>query len=168
MQSILSAIRHALKQKNWHAALFISMTLPDICCALEFGSSDGQKYAQWFDNNLPTYNGFLSGNDCYALRCSLLHEGKDDITEQKRREVLDHVLFLTCTSHLNVFKDCIIDGVAESFVQLNVGSFCEDFCLTTENWLKAHLENRAIQGRLDNTIRIHGPGYIYKRAIKFE
>jgi hypothetical protein len=168
MQSILSAIRDALKQENWHAALFISMTLPDICCALEFGSSDGRKYAQWFDYNLPTYNNFLSGNDCYALRCSLLHAGKTDITEQKKREVLNHVLFVTRTPHLNVFKDCIINGVQESFLQLNVRPFCEDFCLATENWLKAHLENRAIQARLHNTVQVHGSGYIYRGAIKFE
>ncbi|MDZ7993125.1 MAG: hypothetical protein RM022_025760 [Nostoc sp. EfeVER01] len=28
---------------------------------------------------------FLSGEDCYALRCAYLHNGLDEITEQKAR-----------------------------------------------------------------------------------
>ena len=37
---------------------------------------------------------FLSGADCYALRCAFLHEGRDEITDQRAGEVLDAFAFV--------------------------------------------------------------------------
>lgn len=36
---------------------------------------------------------FLNGGDCYALRCAVLHEGSDDIVEQRAREALERFEF---------------------------------------------------------------------------
>ena len=168
MKNLLEAARAAIAGQNWYAALFISMTLPDICCALEFGRASGEKYANWFDANLPDYKPFLSGNDCYALRCALLHQGKDEIAHQKRRELLDQVLFMTTNAHLNVFKAAIIHGVKEAFLQVSVAAFCEDLCVATEKWLDGHVGDQAVQARLDETLEIRPSGYVYKGAIKFE
>ena len=123
MKNLLHAVRAAIVERNWYAAVFVSMTLPDICCALEFGRTSGHKYADWFDTNLPDYKPLLTGNDCYALRCSLLHQGVDEIAHQKQKELLDHVLFMTATNaHLNVFRNATIDGIEEAFLQLNVAA----------------------------------------------
>ena len=78
MKDILDSISKAIENENWYAALFNTMTLPDICVSLEHGKTTGNQYAAWFDENLPQYNKILSGSDCYALRCALLHEGKDN------------------------------------------------------------------------------------------
>ncbi len=167
MNKVIQSIRDALRERNWYVALFVSLTLPDICSSLEFGQSDSSKYSQWFENNLTQYKGFLSGNDCYALRCALLHMGKDDITDQKKRDVLEHYVFLTDGSHRILFKDCIFDGVKKSFLQLNVQTFCEELSSATEKWLDSVSANTEIQSRLKNTIEVHEPGYTYRNAIKF-
>lgn len=168
MQNIIDSVRQAVKNKNFYAALFVSLALPDICAALESGKTNQIKYAEWFEKNLPQYTGYLSGNDCYALRCSLLHQGRDDITEQKAREVLEHYVFLISGSHCNLVKDCFFDGVKKSFLQLNVQSFCNDICIAVEDWLGKVISNPIIAERIKGTIEIHEPGYTYKGAIKFE
>lgn len=167
MQNIVDSVYSALKNEDWYAALFVSLTLPDICSALEHGNTSGEKYADWFEQNLSQYKGFLSGNDCYALRCSLLHSGKDDISDQRKQEVLEHYVFLTKGSHCNLFKDCVFNGEKKSFLQLNTQIFCKDICKAVEDWLVSSSANSAIQARLKDTIEIHEPGYTYKGVIKF-
>lgn len=167
MNNIIKSVRQSIQSKNWYAALFVSLTLPDICTALEDGKASGSKYSSWFESNLTQYNGFLSGKDCYTLRCALLHQGKDDILDQKMRETLKHYVFLTSGSHCNLIKDCVFNGVKKSFLQLNVQKFCEDICLAVERWLKSVNDNPEIQKRLKETIEIHEPGYSYMGIIKF-
>ncbi|OGK44080.1 hypothetical protein A2957_01300 [Candidatus Roizmanbacteria bacterium RIFCSPLOWO2_01_FULL_38_11] len=75
MRRIIDSVYNAIENENWYAALFVSLSFPDICAALESGETSGKKYADWFEKNLSQYKGFLSGNDCYALRCALLHLG---------------------------------------------------------------------------------------------
>lgn len=168
MQQIISSVYRALETQNWYAALFVSLTLPDICAALEHGKTSGSEYSDWFEKHLPQYKGFLSGNDCYALRCSLLHEGKDDISDQRKREVLEHYVFLTEGSHCNLFQDCVFNGVKKSFLQLNVQTFCGEMCEAVQRWLSGSAGNPVIQDRLKRNIEIHEPGYTYVGAITFQ
>lgn len=167
MQKIIDSVYSSLENKNLYAALFVVLTLPDICSALEHGKTSGDKYAEWFDQNLSQYKGFLSGNDCYALRCALLHSGKGDISDQKKQEVLEHYVFLTKGAHCNLFKDNIINGERKTFLQLNVQIFSKDICEAVEKWLSIVSTNVSIQERLKNTIQIYEPGYTYKGAIRF-
>lgn len=156
----------AIEQENFYAALITALTIPDICVALEHGNTTGKEYAKWFDSNLD-YKNFLSGNDCYALRCSVLHQGTDDITEQRMREVLEHYIFLTKGSHRILFKNCIFNGVNKSFLQLNVTTFCIDICTAAEVWIKNNTNNSSIQNRLQQTLEIHEPGYTYMGTVRF-
>lgn len=167
MQKIIDSVYSSLENENLYAALFVVLTLPDICSALKHGKTLGDKYAEWFDQNLSQYKGFLSGNDCYALRCALLHSGKDDISDQDKQEVLEHYVFLTKGAHCNLFKDCVFNGEKKSFLQLNVQIFCKDICKAVENWLISSSTNSVIQERLEATLEIHEPGYTYKGLIKF-
>jgi hypothetical protein len=168
MQKIINSIYDALENKNWYVALFVTLTLPDICAALEYGESSGSRYADWFEANVPRYKGFISGNDCYALRCALLHQGKDNTLEQKKREMLEHYVFLTdSNSHCTLFENCIFNGVEKSFLQLNVQIFCKDLCACVETWLASMSTSSDIQSRLKDTIKIHEPGYNYMGIITF-
>lgn len=167
MKRIIESVYASLEKSNWYAALFVSLTLPDICSALEYGKSSGKKYADWFESNLIDYRDSLSGNDCYALRCALLHTGKDDISDQSKKEVLDHYLFLSEGPHKSLLLNNVYDGEKRSFLQLNVQNFCRDICKAVEAWLESKSDNEIIQDRLRETIEIHEQGYVYKGFIKF-
>src|SRR4030066_211862 len=97
MKNILKSIENSLQNKNWYSALILSLILPDICGKLENTSkSSSERYPEWFDKYLgKKYNGFLSGNNCYALRCSFLHEGSGNIEKQRAKENLDHFVFVS-------------------------------------------------------------------------
>jgi len=173
MDNFINAINKAIKGKNWHGALFIALTLPDICGKVEFPRlSSGKRYIDWFDeymgNKYKTESVvFLSGEDCYALRCALLHEGTDDITQQRSRKILEQFVFMTDGPHCNLSQDNYVNGKkVETFLQLRVDKFCKDVCDSVEVWLKKVSKNTVIAKRLKNTIEIHEPGFV-KGGIKF-
>src|SRR5258706_15740220 len=76
MNSFVESIRFAIKSKNWLSAIFMALTIPDICSSLE-GLPQGQKrYTDWFDRYLKSkYSSMFTSSDCYYFRCKCLHEG---------------------------------------------------------------------------------------------
>jgi hypothetical protein len=111
MKNIINAIEISLQSNNLYSALILSLVLPDICAKLE-GSKrcSTERYPEWFDKYLgKKYEGHLSGHDCYALRCSYLHEGHGTIEErdasdkQRAKDVLDRFEFLASGAHNNIF-----------------------------------------------------------------
>lgn len=172
MDRFTSAIRQSLENKNWYAALYLSLTLPDICARLESDNSksNGAKYAAWFDEYLsdmyrrkiggnPTPHVFISGNDCYALRCSMLHEGGTDVATQRCREVLEKFHFTVVGAHCNQFN---------SVLQLDVPTFCNDVCKAVEDWdSKFRANHPDKQGRLKELVIVHVGAHDMAPSIRF-
>jgi hypothetical protein len=52
MQQFLISIRADIATKNWFGALFMTLAMPDICAALEDGTTNGARYRDWFDRYL--------------------------------------------------------------------------------------------------------------------
>lgn len=139
MQRFTDSIARSLETCNWHAALYLSLTLPDICAGLESdnGKTNSTRYIAWFDRFIASrYRAivggrdhvFLSGNDCYALRCAALHEGAATITGQRLRQVLSHFNFTAISGvHCNQFN---------LVLQLDVRAFCNDVCAGVEAWAR--------------------------------
>jgi hypothetical protein len=160
MDRFISAINRSLETDNWNAALFQALTLPDICARLEAenGKTSGPKYVEWFDKYLASsyrdeigchgeIHVFLSGSDCYALRCAMLHEGSDDIGSQRARQTLDRFQFTANrTAHLNQ------DGPV---LQLDVSAFCMSMTWAAQRWLNDFRRDHPEKvGRLDELITI--------------
>ena len=78
MQKLLDSIRKSLDDKNYHSALVLSLIIPDICGKLEHSNkSSSKRYPEWFNKYLgKKYDNCLSGEDCYALRCSSYMRGQ--------------------------------------------------------------------------------------------
>ncbi|MBA7504750.1 hypothetical protein ES706_03404 [subsurface metagenome] len=106
MKQLIDSVESSIKAENWYAALILTLTLPDIAGKIDNpNSASNSRYAAWFDKYVgEKYKAkigadkvehiFLSGNDCYALRCSFLHEGKSEIVHQRARNVLDDFEFV--------------------------------------------------------------------------
>lgn len=166
----LDSIIKSLESKNWYAALFIALTIPDICGVLEHpNEKSGVRYVNWYNKYmLPEYSStilqelhvFLSGDDCYALRCSLLHEGTGDIEKQKISKTLESVHFTEPSDkggrlHRTQYKNVL---------QLQVDVFCNDFISATHQWLSDVQGDAGIQARMQSLSKIHPafyfPGFI--------
>ncbi len=56
MQQLLSGIDDCLSKKNWFGALFIAISLPDICGATEDKiKGNGARYADTFERLVDDY-----------------------------------------------------------------------------------------------------------------
>jgi hypothetical protein len=147
VDNLYKAIESAIANKNWYAALFIALSIPDICGHIESPTEKSQaRYEQWFEKYMLTkYSSvnnwdkslyiYLSPSDCYALRCALLHEGRDNITEQRAREALDRFHFIEPPP--NTIRHC---NQINNVLQLQVDIFCRDILEGLTQW------HRDIQG----------------------
>ncbi len=94
---------------------------------------------------------FMAGDDCYVLRCSMLHQGLTDVGHQKAKGVLDKFYFTTLQMHL------IQVGTV---IHLNVKMFCEEIIAAVRKWVvDFHNNHQDKVGRLAQLIHIHSQDY---------
>ncbi len=162
MKHLTRAVQLAVENKNWYAALITALTLPDIAgwvdSPCDFSS---KRYAAWFKRFVqPKYTHqigpkkvehvFLSGNDCYALRCAILHEGRDVITDQKAKDALDRFQFLAPPKSLLVHMN-----QSDTRLQLQVDCFCQDVVDGVLEWLtQLPKSDGNLQARLEEITHI--------------
>jgi len=167
MKKLLNSVYNCLETQNWYGALLISLTLPDICGFANYPQLHSkERYVKWFNIYLkPKYEHldiltkdktiFLTGEDCYALRCSFLHEGSDIIVSQRARKILDNYVFTTTGAHCNylVFTD-------RKILQLSVDKFCKDICSGVEKWIENTSNDKEINEIISGMLKIHTSGSV--------
>lgn len=163
MKTFIGSIRLAVANENWYGALVISLILPDICGKIEFPNKlTGERYSEWFDKYVRNkyelgdcyQEGgtiFMSGNDCYALRCALLHEGHQDLRTQKANKRLQKINFVVPKQGEKRHKI----NFSNIEFQLEVDKFCLDICNGAETWLSDVSGNKEIQDRMKKLLRIY-------------
>jgi hypothetical protein len=149
MQDHIESIRMSIQTRNWISALFISLTLPDICGALEKLQQGKTRYSSWFDKYFDKrYARWISGDDWYYLRCKFLHEGIGYHPSANNSGIIFTPPIGEGLIHLNKI---------EGKIQLRVDLFCEDICKATEKWLDAHKNNSGIQTAINELLNITYP-----------
>jgi hypothetical protein len=89
MSDYLGQIQGALSKRFYLPALMACVGIPDICGALDHeGISKPRFYKYWFEKYakakfLMFGKSYMDGDDCYALRCALLHQGKSSSPKHK-------------------------------------------------------------------------------------
>lgn len=164
MNNLTNSLKRAIEQKNWYASVIIALTLPDICGKIEYPEEhSGSRYKKWCEKYLePRYtrqigparmgriHTFLSSSDCYALRCALLHEGSDNITEQRARESLNRFHFTappeSGSSHRNQYG---------TVLQLQVDLFAFDVIDSIDEWLSEIQGNTEKENKLSNLVKVY-------------
>ena len=143
-------------RKTGHAALYLSLTMPDICSKLENPASagSGQRYTDWYDRFLLPINTaniqghdvvFMTSGDCWALRCAVLHEGSDDVRKQRAKDVISKFRFTSLPMHRIKANDALV---------LNVAEFCEEVCLAVEAWTGVVAKDADVQDRISSLLRV--------------
>jgi hypothetical protein len=162
MKHLLSAARESVLQRNWYSALSMALTFPDVCGSLEDPSKGSTaRYVEWFTTYMAPkycftmYGGrveqFLSGEDCYALRCAFLHQGSMEISGQRIQDALDAFFIITPPPNKNV----IHMNKSGRRLQLQVDCFVEELCTGVESWLAAKAADPTIVARIEALGRIH-------------
>jgi hypothetical protein len=109
MEELFRQIAWAADTGLYFLALTGALIIPDICGALEAadGRASGALYIAWFDTHVRR-NNIMTGETCYRLRCSLLHQG----TTQHSQSAFSRVLFIEpgatpVVAHMNVLMDAL-------------------------------------------------------------
>lgn len=164
INELMAAIESAIVDENWVAALFVALSIPDICGYLESPrEGSGVRYERWFQKYVAArysmrsgpeldHHQFFLGSDCYALRCAMFHEGRDDISEQRAREVMERIHFIeppeSGVIHCNRINNVL---------QLQVDFFCRDIVCGLKQWQIDIEDNSDIQDRMDRSLKIYKP-----------
>jgi hypothetical protein len=96
-------------------------------------------------------NVFLSGEDCFALRCAFLHEGADEIVRQRARKALESFIFVDPPPG----GGAVHCNPSNAQLQLQVDRFCEDLCNGVEAWCSELMGDAAVQDRMNELLMIH-------------
>lgn len=156
IEDLILSIKQSLAYKNYYGALALALTLPDICSDIEYpGQSTSKRYSEWFEKYLSNkYSNnstiFISGKDCYAIRCGFLHNANEELTQHKIKETIDKYKFITGSSHN--FK-------IDKYIILNVEIFCKDICDSAYLWLTEINFNKEKNNKINNLITIETQGF---------
>jgi hypothetical protein len=128
MKELLQQIETAVTSGSYLLSLYVALALPDICGALEStnGRATGNRYKAWFNKWVsPKYEGSLTGEQCYAYRCGVLHQGRS------RHEKLGYtrIIFLEPSVNRKFHRNIINDAF-----NIDLKIFCEDITQSVREW----------------------------------
>lgn len=147
--------------------MYVSLSLPDICGALESdnGVATGNKYKDWFNKYVAhAYTNkdreIFTAEDCYYFRCSLLHQG----TTYHPKSTYIRILFVEPDARNNIYHN----NIFENALNIDVRIFCRDIISGAEKWLAGIENNPNFMRNSSNFIRRHPngfPPYIYGMTV---
>jgi hypothetical protein len=164
MQPFTDAVQKALADRNYYAALAVSLTLPDVCGKIERPAErTGARYMAWVTKYLlPNYPPIgadfgprpqvkITAEDFYALRCAYLHEGSDDLSNQRIRQALAAFRFTAPRpgSTSLVHKNYLFGAL-----QIQVDTFCNEVCGGVAAWSRDIAGNQEAQARFATLLQI--------------
>ncbi len=164
MEEIVKSLETSLSNENWYGALFIALSLPDICGKIDsIHTGSRARYEAWFIQYVQskytvinTYRNettiFLSGNDCYALRCAYLHEGQDDISSQRAKEAIESFHFIAPLNNMTIHNNKLDDKL-----QLQIDIFCTDIVNGVKQWLSEIADNDPRHNKIKSLLKIQFP-----------
>ena len=197
---LISDIKRALDNGLYFVALAGALTIPDILSKAESGFSGRNEYANWVDKYVfdefgrsygerlkaieNTYNAYgrsysksptiMCGQNCYQLRCSLLHDGTNEIKGNsksgkcgKNLWIDECVLELTeeessrgvrnrSDVKLEKSDDGKIEWKQKNFSYINVRELCNDIIRSA----KEYISNESIHNKLPKINVSNGGGRI--------
>lgn len=144
VEELITEIRDALNHKLYVVAVMASLTLPDMCAALEKENfwATNKSYANWCRQNLPAQLFSLATPELMKeMRNNLLHTGRlDDASEAGTGR-----LVLTLPNPSVRITNCRCN---ETFLT-DVNDFCHGLCCAAENWMERNRNNDTVRRNLE-------------------
>ena len=124
MESILQEIDRAAKAGMFYVAVAMTLTLPDMCAALEAvdGRTSNEKYRAWCDIWLRPIYPNISSADFYSMRCGIIHQGSLGLTGRG----ISRVLFTIPDYKGNFIHNNIFKTGNDTALNLDASRFCQD------------------------------------------
>ena len=159
METILAEIQYALLAKFYYMAVAVSLTLPDICAALESqsGKTSGPQYKKWYRDNLAQTFHQMTDDDCYSLRCGVLHQGRFGHAKSQ----YDRIIFtmphpVVTLAEGTVMRD--IGGLSENVLRYDADWSCKEMVSAARRWFSDMQTDPNVQVNLPRLVRFRQNG----------
>ena len=139
----INEIKSALKFGLYNCALALTLTIPDVCGKIEFTKEKNkERYIKWFNKyakkhftllatKLPEKEieecQWLTAEECYALRCAVLHAGDYNVDGVKLNEVQIHAHKRNGENYSHIIRD-------GNFIDIDVIELCNTLCKIAEEY----------------------------------
>jgi hypothetical protein len=145
-----------------HFASESTLTLPDICAALEEpdGRTKEKRYKAWYKTHIYDQIGGMTPDEAYELRCTIAHQSKA-IASEKRSYT--RVVFTTPAGMVGV-DSMVVNGA----LVFEVGLFCERWIKCVREWILSTEVHEHVRANLPMLLQVrpHGlPPYIVGMPI---
>ena len=155
----INEVREAIKYGLYNCALALALTLPDNCASTEYTDKSNKKehYVNWFDKYakplftsvatvLPSNEQkeviLLNGEECWNLRCAVLHAGNFRL---KNNQIISlHVH----TGNTEIHSHSIKDG---QYMEYELIELCNNICDAVERY---YYENKEKMDSYIEDVRI--------------
>ncbi len=146
MEAITGEIEKALAAGLYFLAIVSTLTLPDICSALESpnGETTRQKYKDWCDAWISMYPEITS-LDLWSLRCGVLHQGRLGHAAMQ----YGRILFTVPNRNGNFFHRNVINDA----LNLDAITFCRDVLQCVAVWYAAKQSDIHVQANLPRLLK---------------
>lgn len=154
LEMILREIEGALDAELYYLALMLGLAIPDICGALEneSGWSTRDRYKAWYDAHLASLFPFMTADDCYSLRCGVVHQGRMGL---KNKQTYSRVIFTLPVPGGNVVHGGSINDV----LQFDAVWFCRDIIKAARQWFWNAQTRPVVRRNLPNMVRLRPRGF---------
>jgi hypothetical protein len=143
----------------YYVAIAICASLPDVCANLE--AADGQAgwkgYKRWFRENVGDALGRFNEDECYELRCGVLHRGATRGSKDGH-STYERFVFVGRESNLILEVPQVVGPEGSRHLVIDVRGFCETMIASAEKWEGKVAKNPAIQANMGRLIRRYPEG----------
>lgn len=176
MRNIISGLEKSIKEENWYSALFILVTIPDMCAKAEYPNNNkvGVRYRNWITSNFyqvnQIYENHLCSDDFYALRCSVLHEGNTNIEGQSAHKRVKHIGLLGDGTHLLTFGSINVGSELDGkrLLYMSVKQLAIDMIKAYNYWYDKVKEKDSVIDSFKNEVSITDQKRIGNNAISIK
>jgi hypothetical protein len=161
LEMIFSDIERALKARLYYVAIAVSLSIPDICAALELFPADKRvtrkNYIAWFKENLSSEFQVFTAEDCYRLRCGVLHKARSSHPELSYHRI---ALMLPTPGGYTIHEaDAGYNGGSEErILTMHPEIFCHRVIAGARRWLAAKRDDQNVMANLPNVVRLRPEG----------
>ncbi|MBH9537915.1 hypothetical protein [Novosphingopyxis sp. YJ-S2-01] len=161
LDPIINEIDRLFGFKFYYAALALSLSLPDICSSLELSAAKknspiGPRYKRWCEIYLQPKFSTFDPVDCWALRGSVLHNGK---LHGNREAKYDRIIFTLPSPALIHELVCQGNGGSdETALQLDIKTFLHQMVAAVQEWFSKKKNSAEVSVNLKGLVRYRTDG----------
>jgi hypothetical protein len=166
LEDMCPEIMTALSSSLPYLAAAATLSIPDICSSLEWDPDPNKikeqrraqqdRYKKWFDDYLARNYNHLTADDCYRLRCGLLHNGKLG----RPKDSYDRVAFSMGNSPIEMLYDNnIVNGVnTGKLLVLGLDHFCKTTICAARTWYESKNDDHFVKMNAITLIKLRKDG----------